>query len=123
MTCRRLQQILQDQEQDLQSLANEEEKELGIIQRQAQEKIEAHIQTPKGREALEKAISKLQSRGATREDAMNKAFCFFVERMKKTEQEQLTKRFAAERQEMAQRRAQTEKEIMDIEESLRTIEG
>ena len=55
MTCRRLQQILQDQEQDLQSLANEEEKELGVIQRQAQEKIEAHIQTPKGREALEKA--------------------------------------------------------------------
>ena len=54
---------------------------------------------------------------------MNKAFCFFVERMKKTEQEQLTKRFAAERQEMAQRHAQTEKEIMDIEESLRTIEG
>lgn len=39
MTCRRLQQILQDQEQDLQSLANEEEKELGVIQRQAQEKL------------------------------------------------------------------------------------
>lgn len=123
MTCRQLQSILRDQEQDLQSLANEEEKELSLLQRQAQEKIEAHIQTPKGRDALEKAIDRLLSRGASREDATNKAICFFVERVKKSEQEQLIKRFADEKQEITQRRAQTEKEIMEIEESLRMIEG
>ena len=123
VTCRQLQSILQDQDQDLQSLANEEAKELAVLQRQAQEKIEAHIQTPKGREALEKAINQLQSRGVSREEATSKAFYFYVNQMKKAEQEQLAKRFAAEKKEMTQRRAQTEKEIMEIEESLRMIEG
>lgn len=121
MLSRQLEAIRADQLQDLQSLDNGEQKEHQLLQKRATEKVEIFIQSPKGQEALSKAVSKLRDRNLSSDEAYNKAYKFFVDRMVKTEMESVANKFASQKQDMTAKLTRTENEIMEIEEQLHNL--
>ena len=113
--------IRADQLQDLQSLDNEEQNERQLLQKRAAEKVEVFIQSPKGQEALSKAVSKLRDRNLSSDEAYSKAYKFFVDRMVKSEMESVANKFASQKQDMTAKLSRTENEIVEIEEQLKSL--